>query len=91
MDHELQMYQTGVKKEFKLMHCFISLKQCEKWRQPWVLLKKAGEGVIDLDVPMGPSVGRPIGNKKAKAATARASSSETMTSSIDKWQTSVTT
>jgi hypothetical protein len=39
----------------------------------WVFLKKASEGIIDLDVPLGPSVGRPIGNKKAKAASAWAS------------------
>jgi hypothetical protein len=84
LDHEIQMYQTDVKKEFKLMHCFISLKQCKKLRQTWVLLKKAVEGIIDLDVLLGPSVGRLIGNKRAKAAATGASSSERMTSSIDK-------
>jgi hypothetical protein len=59
------------------MYCFISLKKCEKWWQTRVLLKKAGEGgVIDLDVPLGTSVGRTMGKKKAKAAATQAASSE---------------
>jgi hypothetical protein len=84
------MYAGNVKREFKLMPCFISLKQCGKWWQTRALLKKASEGVIYLDAPLGTLAGYPIDNKKAKAAATQESSSERMTASIDKWQASMT-
>jgi hypothetical protein len=56
-----------------------------------VLLKKAGEAVINLTVPLGTSAGRPSNNKEAKAAAAREASSKRMDTSINKWQASVTT
>jgi hypothetical protein len=50
------------------MHCFISLKKCEKWCQMRVLLKKAEGNFIDLDVPLDTSAGRPINNKKGQGS-----------------------
>jgi hypothetical protein len=86
----LHMYATNMK-EFKLMHYFISLRQCEKWRQTWALLKKVGEDVNDLDAPLNTSPRRPVGHKKAKQAAARDAASDKMTASIEKWQDRVAT
>jgi hypothetical protein len=44
------------------------LKGCEKWTLAHVQLAKNADGFIDLEVPLGTSAGRPIGNKKAKLA-----------------------
>lgn len=86
------MYKDRNKEQdFKLMHCYMKLENVEKWRQTRRHLKKlvaakgANGGVAGADEPApGASAGRPIGNKKAKVATAAAASSEKMQSSIEK-------
>jgi hypothetical protein len=81
------MYRSRNKgsKGFALMHCYTKLKRCEKWRQTHLQLAKRVGNVIDLDVPQAASAGRPIDNKKAKAAVLEAASSDKLASSIDKY------
>ena len=68
-------------KEFSLMHCFGKLQNCEKGKKLRVSLKKGGLGdVVDVDA----SEGRPVRNKKVKAAVAAAANSERMNASIEK-------
>jgi hypothetical protein len=64
-------------KSFMLMHCYSKLKKNPKWKLTLVSLSK-GKHAIDLDAPLATSVGRPIGNKAAKAALADTASSEKM-------------
>ena len=69
-------------KDFKLMHCYNLLQNCEKWKAHRRTLNKNGRA--DLNVDPQNSVGRPIGNKKAKVAAAAAAKSDRVQSSIDK-------
>jgi hypothetical protein len=53
-------------KVFNFTHCFTKLKRCEKWWLTRIKLKKAGEGVINLDAPLVTSADHPISNKKSQ-------------------------
>ena len=69
-------------KDFKLMHCYKLLQSCEKWKAHRRTLNKNGRA--DLNADPQNSEGRPIGNKKAKAALAAAAKTDRVQSSIDK-------
>ena len=86
----LVLYKSiNKKKDFKLMHCYKLLQNCEKWKAHRRSLNKNGRA--DVNVDHQNSDGRPIGNKKAKAAAAAAATakSDRVRSSIDKVLTDV--
>jgi hypothetical protein len=67
-------------KHFSLMHIFTKLETCPKWEKTCYNLGN-GKNVIDIDgeeptPSSSDSVGRPIGNKKAKAQRNGAASME---------------
>ena len=64
------------------MHCYKLLQNCEKWKAHRRTLNKNGRA--DLNADPQNSEGRPIGNKKAKAALAAAAKTDRVQSSIDK-------
>lgn len=71
-------------KSFALLHCYVKLKNCEKWRLTRLNLAKEKDGAVDLDAPLNASAGRPVGNKAAKAAALEAASAEKAQTSINK-------
>jgi hypothetical protein len=73
------MYQNKSEghRPFVLQHCYSKLKKSEKWRLTRISLSK-GKDAIDLDATLATSVGRPIGNKVAKAPLADAAMTEKM-------------
>ena len=79
----LVLYKSiNKEKDFKLMHCYKLLQSCEKWKAHRRTLNKNGRA--DLNADPQNSKGRPIGNKKAKAALAAAAKTDRVQSSIDK-------
>ena len=69
------MYKTlNKEKDFKLMHCYKLLQNCDKWKAHRSTLNKNGRGDINAD-PQN-SEGRPTWHKKAKAALAAAAKAD---------------
>ncbi len=54
--------------EFKFVHVFARIETCDKWKEVRTALAKANVPFDPNDAPTPAAVGRPIGNKKAKAA-----------------------
>jgi hypothetical protein len=65
----LELYKTeNEDKDFTLMHCFKKLEGCKKWDRVRRTLNDGKTGGEEGPLPfLAASVGRPIGNKKAKA------------------------
>jgi hypothetical protein len=84
------MYISGHGLNFNLMHFFLKLKSCNKWRLTRLSLKKAVGTLIDLDAPLSTSAAHPTCNKKAKVVVAHAASSKQAQSAIEKWKMVIT-
>ena len=79
----LVLYKSiNKEKDFKLIHCYNLLQNCEKWKRHRRILNKIGRANLNVD-PQN-SERRPIGNKKAKAAAVAATKSDRVQSAIDK-------
>ena len=77
--------------QFAFMHCYTKLKRCPKWRQARLRLGTNADGTDDLAAPLATSAGRPIGNKRAKAALGAAACADKTAASIDKYIAGVST
>ncbi|CAM0871607.1 unnamed protein product [Alopecurus aequalis] len=70
--------------ELKFLNVFAKIELCEKWIECRQALAKNKEAVYNPDAPVaGAAEGRPIGNKKAKAARDMAPAAERLQTSID--------
>ncbi|CAM0870831.1 unnamed protein product [Alopecurus aequalis] len=80
-----EMYRDNNEQaEFKFLNVFTRIESCEKWIECRQALAKNKEAVYNPDAPVaGAAEGRPIGNKKAKAARDMAPAAERLQSSID--------
>jgi hypothetical protein len=92
LNHAIPLYRKNSEefRPFVLLHCYSKLKLCEKWRLTRLALSKGKDGAIDPDVPLATSIGRPIGNKAAKAALLDAAATKKTQSSINKCLAKVT-
>ncbi|CAM0902630.1 unnamed protein product [Alopecurus aequalis] len=80
-----EMYRgDNVQAEFKLLNVFTRIESCEKWIECHQDLAKNKEVVYNPNASVaGAAEGRPIGNKKTKAARDMAPAAERLQSSID--------
>src|SRR3954466_11254095 len=80
------MYRADTGIEFKFIHVFPLIEMCDKWVECRTMLAKTKNGVYDPDaLAPAASEGRPTeGNKKAKAAKAKAPAVERLQSAIEK-------
>jgi hypothetical protein len=68
--------------EFKFVHVFARIETCDKWKEVRTTLAKAAAPFDPNDTPTPAAVGRPVGNKKAKAMRDPAPAIEKLHSSI---------
>ncbi|CAM0881035.1 unnamed protein product [Alopecurus aequalis] len=85
MVHMFDMYRRDNNyAEFKFLHVFTRIESCEKWKEVHLALAKTKDGVYNPDAPTDPaSASRPEGNKKAKAAKAKAPAAERVQAAIE--------
>ena len=67
-----------------MLHCYVKLKNCEKWRLTRLNMAKEKAGAVDLDAPLNASAGRPVGHKAEKAAALEAAFADKTQTSINK-------
>jgi hypothetical protein len=76
-------------KPFRLMHCFLKLQECNKWKTVRQMLNaKRGS---DPSAPSPTSEGHPIGHMMAKSDVTAAMHSERVQSTVDKCVVELTT
>ena len=78
-------------KDFTFMHCFKKLEGCKKWDAIRLTLNKDCVGEDGPVTAATASVGRPIGNKKAKAERNAVPGLAAMDASFDKMMSSFST